>query len=136
MESAQCLLPDLQITQEFWGHAVLTAAHIHNRLPSRNHDNTSPIEFWTGKAPTIGHFRVFGSTAWVHVPKERRRKLDAKSIKGILVGYEEEAGTKVYRVYDPEAKRVLVSRDVIIDESTELSPTRTTDIPVQQARIE
>ena len=94
MESAQCLLQDLQITHPLWGHAVLTATHIHNRLPSWSHNNTSPIEFWTRHALTIGHFRVFGSMAWVHVPKERWRKLDPKSIEGILVGYEEEAGTK------------------------------------------
>jgi len=38
------------------------------------------------------------------------------SVKGILVGYEKDAGTKVYRVYDPESKRLVLSRDVIIDE--------------------
>ena len=31
--------------------------------------------------------RVFGSIAYVHVPKEKRRKLDAKAKKCILVGY-------------------------------------------------
>ena len=35
MESARCLLLDLQSTHQLWGYAVLTAAHIHNRLPSR-----------------------------------------------------------------------------------------------------
>ena len=136
MESARYLLLDLQITHEFWGDAVLTGAHIHNRILSQSHNNTSPIVFWTGKAPTIGHFRVFGSTDWVHVPKERRRKQDAKSIRGILVGCEEEAGTKVYRIYDRETKRVLVFRDVIIDESTVPSPNNSSDNPAEKTKIE
>jgi len=116
MEGARCLLEDAKISKEFWGHAVLTAAHIHNRLPSGSHKSISPIEHGTGRTPSIGHLRIWGSTTWVHIPKERRRKLDPKSVKGILVGYEEDAGTKVYRVYDPESKRLLLSRDVIIDE--------------------
>ena len=136
METARCLLQDLQITHKFWGYAVLTAAHIHNRIPSQSHNDTSPMEFWTGQPPTIGHLHVFGSTAWVHVPKEKRRKLEAKSIKGIFVGYEEEAGTKVYRIYDPKAKQVMVARDVIIDESNNVSPDTVTDNLGQKTTID
>jgi len=116
MEGARCLLEDAKISKEFWGHAVLTAARIHNRLPSASHKGISPMEHWTGNAPSIGHLCIWGSTTWVHIPKERRRKLDPKSVKAILVGYEEDAGTKVYRVYDPESKRLVLSQDVIIDE--------------------
>jgi len=136
METARCLLLDSQISFEFWGHAVLTAAHVHNRLPSRSHNNTSPIAFWTGKEPSIGHLRVFGSTAWLHIPKEKRRKLAAKSLKGILVGYEEEAGSKVYRVYDTQSKRVLLSRDVIIDEAGDTGEKKSTQRTSQKTRID
>lgn len=88
MESARCILEDAKLDKGFWGYAVLTAAHIHNRLPSRSHDNLTPLEHWTGNAPGIGHLRVFGSTAWAHIPKETRQKLDPKSVKCVLVGYE------------------------------------------------
>ena len=40
-----------------------------------------------GRKPNLQHLRVFGSIAYVHVPKEKRRKLDAKSEKCILVYY-------------------------------------------------
>jgi len=73
------------------------------------------MEHWIGKALTLGHLSIWGSTKWVHIPNERRRKLDAKSVKGILVGYEQDAGTKLYRVYDPGSKRLLLSWYVIID---------------------
>ena len=118
MESARCILEDSKIGNEFWGHAVLTAAHIHNRLPSRSHEDKSPVEHWTGRVPEIGHLRVFGSTTWVHVQSEKRQKLDSKSIECLLVGYEEDAGTRVYRLYGTLKRKVILSRDVIIDKSS------------------
>jgi len=118
MENARWILEDLHLGKEFGGYAVLTAAHIHNRLPSRtgSHSNISPLEHWTSKQPEIGQLRVFGCTTWVHVPGEKRQKLDPKSVRCLLVGYEEDAGTQVYRLYNPENSKILVSRDVIIDE--------------------
>jgi len=118
MEDARCILEDSQLGKEFWGYAVLNATHIHNRLPSRSHNNISPLQHWTGKIPEIGHLRIFGSTTWMHVPSERRQKLDPKSIRCVLVGYEEDAGSRVYSQYNPITKKVVVSRDVIIDESS------------------
>jgi hypothetical protein len=38
--------------------------------------------------PTVSHMRVFGSTAYIHVPKEKRNKLDPVSTKGVFLGYE------------------------------------------------
>lgn len=46
----------------------------------------------------------------VHIPKEKRRKWDKKSIKLTFVGYDE--GIKGYRCIDQESKKVIFSRDV------------------------
>ena len=123
MENARCILEDSQLGKEFWGYAVLTVGHVHNRLPSRSHNHISPLEHWTGKLPEIGHLRVFGSTTWVHIPTEKRQKLDPKSVRCVLVGYEEDAGSRVYRLYDPIGKKIMLSRDVIVDESSTTSDT-------------
>jgi len=117
MESARYMLEDSRLGNEFWGQAVLAAAHVHNHLPSRSYNDMAPLEYWTGKPPGIGHMRIVGSSTWGHVPKEKRQMLDRKSIKCILIGYEESAGSRVYRVYDAEKKRIFCSRDVIIDQS-------------------
>jgi hypothetical protein len=55
---------------------------------------------------------VFGCTAYV--PKEKMRQLDDKSVKCIFIGYSIE--TRSYRLYDPQEKHIIVSRDVIFDE--------------------
>ena len=51
----------------------------------------------------------------MHVAKEKRRKLDAKSEKCIRVGYSDKQ--KGYKCYNPQTKLVRVSRDVVFDES-------------------
>ena len=45
----------------------------------------SPEELYFGKKPSLAHLRVFGSIAYVHVSKDKWRKLDAKAEKCILV---------------------------------------------------
>ena len=47
----------------------------------------SPHELYFKWKPNLANLRVFGSIAYVHVPNEKRKKLDAKGDKYILVGY-------------------------------------------------
>jgi hypothetical protein len=58
---------------------------------------------------------VFGSIVYVHIPKEKWKKLDAKAEKCILVSYSDEQ--KGYKCYNPRTKQACVSRDVVFDES-------------------
>uniref|UniRef100_A0AAV1VKE3 Retroviral polymerase SH3-like domain-containing protein n=1 Tax=Peronospora matthiolae TaxID=2874970 RepID=A0AAV1VKE3_9STRA len=57
--------------------------------------------------------------------KENRLKWDPKAGAGMLVGYEE--ASKAYQVYDVEAGKVVVNRDVNFDESTCGLPPPITD---------
>jgi len=118
MENAHSILEEAQPGTEFLGQAVLTAAHIHNDLFSRSHKDMVPLEYRTGKPPGVAHLRVFCSTTWVHIPKEKRPKLDPKSVKYIPEGYEGSSGSREYRPYEPKENRMLTSRNVVVDGST------------------
>lgn len=59
--------------------------------------------------------KVFGSLCFVHIPKIHRHKLESKTKKAILVGYDNQ--TKGYCVYDPELCKVLITRDIVCDET-------------------
>ena len=59
------------------------------------------------------HVRVFGSLCFKHVPDEKRKKLQDKSVPMILVGYHP---TGAYRLLEPLSKKIFISRDVVIDE--------------------
>jgi hypothetical protein len=50
----------------------------------------------------------------MHIPDEERTKLEPKSRKCIFLGYDMES--KAYRLYDPEARKVRLSRDVVFQE--------------------
>lgn len=113
VEKARCLLFDADLNKSFWAEAVNTAVYLRNRSIASGIQKT-PYEAWHNKKPDVGHIRIFGSDAMVHVPKARRTKFDKKSEKMILVGFSD--NVKGYRLYCPETKKVITSRDVIIIE--------------------
>ena len=59
--------------------------------------------------------RVFGCQAYAHIPKDERHKFDPKAKRCIFLGYGE--NTKGYRLYDIVKKKVIISRDVVFDET-------------------
>ena len=56
---------------------------------------------------------MFGCVGHVHIPDVKRTKLEDKSMNCILLGVSDES--KGYRLYDPVAKKIIVSRDVVFD---------------------
>ena len=71
-------------------------------------------EAWPGRKPRISHLKVFGSLAFVWIPDASCTKLDAKSQKLMLVGYN--SLHKAYCLIDIETSRLIYSRDVVLDE--------------------
>ena len=61
------------------------------------------------------YFRVFGCIGHIHVPHEKRTKMDPRSTKCILLGIGEE--TKGYIMYNPVTKKLIISSDVIFEEN-------------------
>eukprot|EP00253_Pinus_taeda_P017725 PITA_17725 len=86
MEMTRSMLSGARSGQEFWAEAVDTACYLVNRSPSLALEDRTPQEVWTGKKPSLSHLRVFGCDAYVHVPKEKRTKLDSKYEKCIFIG--------------------------------------------------
>jgi transposase InsO family protein len=112
----RCLLMDKSLPAHLWGEAVKTASDLLNLRSTKSHPDKTPEELFTGKKPSISHLKVFGSPVFVHTTKPSRSKLDPRSEKCILLSFDTEA--KAYRCYRPSTKRVLVSRDVTVDETS------------------
>ena len=108
------MLSNANLPPKFWTEALSTAAYLRNRSPTKVVRGMTPQKAWTGAKPQVDHLRVFGCRAFVHVPKDERKKLGSKSKKCILLGYG--TTTKGYHLYDPLKKRVLFSRDVIFND--------------------
>ncbi|KAM1746060.1 hypothetical protein ACFX11_012725 [Malus domestica] len=116
VEMAKSMLHDKGMPYYMWAEAVHTAVYILNRCPTRSLDNITPFEAYSGRKPGIAHLKIFGSVCYVHIPAELRHKLEAKSLKGVFIGYAR--CEKGYRVFDPLSKRVILSRDVVFDEDS------------------
>ncbi|KAJ4716700.1 Retrovirus-related Pol polyprotein from transposon TNT 1-94 [Melia azedarach] len=114
---ARSMLKSKRLPKEFWAEAVSTAVYLSNRSPIRSVWGKTPQEAWCGRKPGISHFRVFGSVAHVHVPDERRTKLDDKSESFIFIGYD--SSSKGYKLYNPNSKKIVISRDIIFDKEGE-----------------
>ena len=82
-----------------------TTCYLVNRSPSSAFEDKTPQEVWTGKKPSLSHLRVFGCDAYVHVPKEKRTKLDSKSEKCIFIGYKD--GLMGYKIWNPVTRKVV-----------------------------
>ena len=92
----------------------------------------TPEECFSGKKPEVGHFRIFGSLTYSHVPSEKRTKLEPTAKKGIFVGYDETA--KTFRIYLPSQRKVVVRRDVKFDEERAFRRSRESEQGEQQVR--
>ena len=90
------------------------ACYLVNRSPSSTLEDKTPHEVWTGKKHSLSHLRVFGCDAYVHVPKEKRSKLDNKYKRCIFIRYKD--GLKGYKLWNPETRKVVYSRDVMFRE--------------------
>ena len=90
--------------------------YVQNRTPHRVLENKTHEEVFSGKKPEIIHHKIFGCPVYIHIPKEKRTKLDPLGKKGIFVGYSE--SLKAYRIYFPGFKKIDINRDVIFDEES------------------
>lgn len=110
------MLKEKHLPHEFWAEAVFTATYLLNRCPTKRLEAITPEEAWSGSKPSVKHMRIFGSLCYRHIPEQNRRKLDSRSQAMVLIGYHR---TGAYKLYDPVQRKVVISNDVIVDETKE-----------------
>jgi len=115
VECARTMLHAKNLPKKLWAEAVNTAVYILNRTSVKAGKDITPYEAWHQRKPELSHTRIFGSDAYVHINKQFRRKLDKKAKKLILVGYQAESQN--YRLWDSTTDKIVISRDVVFNES-------------------
>ena len=114
MNMVRCMLSTRSVPKTFWPEAVNWAVYLLNRCPTHAVKNVTPQEAWSGIKPCIKHLRVWGCLSHVHIPDATRGKLDDKSFPCIMLGVSDES--KVYQLFDPKTKRIVISKDVMFEE--------------------
>ena len=59
-----------------WAEATRTAMYVQDNISHNAIGNMTPEENFTGKKPEVSHLKKFGCPVFVHIPKEKRSKLD------------------------------------------------------------
>jgi IS30 family transposase len=90
-----------------WVEGCNTTVYLQNRSPHQTLEGKTPEEAFIGSRLEIGHPKIFGCPVYIHIPVEKRTKLQPSWERGILVGYSEDS--KVYRVFLPDQCKTLVS---------------------------
>ena len=73
------MLSEAKLPNHYWGEALYTVVHVLNLTPTVALNSEVPDKIWFGKNVKYDHLRVFGCKAFMHIPKDERSKLDAKS---------------------------------------------------------
>lgn len=113
VECARSMLEHASLPRRFWAEAVVHAARIRNSFFCPRDQSRSSLEIMSGVKPDVRYFRTFGCLAWHHIPKELRKKLDAKSELGVVIGCMENSQ---YKLWIPSRNVAIVSRDVTVVE--------------------
>ena len=61
--------------------------HVKKSCPHRVRGMSTPEEYFTGKKPDISHLKIFGSSIYIHVIEDARKKMEPIAEVGIFVGY-------------------------------------------------
>ena len=105
------MLSDAKLPKSLWAEVMRTAVDLINISHSTPVDGTVPERVWSRKDVSCKHLRVFSCKTYVHIPKDKRSKLDDKAKECILFGCgHEEFG---YRLWDPETIKLIRSIDVV-----------------------
>jgi GAG-pre-integrase domain len=120
---ATAMLHDAGLPLFLWPLALQHAIYLRNRSPIERLGFTTPIERITNRKPDLSHLRIFGSTVYYHIPKQKRVQSEhftPHGKKGILVGFDP-ISTKTVKIW------ILGTRQVIVETSDKYDGEDPTD---------
>ena len=113
-EGITAMLTEAHLPASYWGYALATMVHIHNRSPTSALTAMTPYECIYGHKPNVSHLRIFGCLAYVNVQKDKRKGLQSHTQKCIFVGYPGQY--KGWRFLDLQTRKELISDTAVFDE--------------------
>ena len=87
MKAVRAMIHDQDLPMHLWAEATRTTIYVQNRISHSAIGNKNPEEKFTGENLEVSHLKIFSCPVYLHVPKEKRSKLDPSRKKGIFVGY-------------------------------------------------
>jgi len=123
------MMCDQDLPTSLWEGATSTTVYIKNKSPHAILGEKTPKEAFTGEKPKVGHSRIFECPIYIHVPKEKRTKMEPFGKKGTFVGYSETS--KAYRIYVPGQRHIKVSKDVTFHEEDSFKQSKELQLDIE-----
>ncbi|PCD22316.1 hypothetical protein AU210_016105 [Fusarium oxysporum f. sp. radicis-cucumerinum] len=118
----------LAITNDNWGFTTRYIQSDGEKVQRKQWQ--TPFEMVHGRKPNLSNLKIIGSLAYVLIKNKKARpakaKLQENALMGWLVGLD---ATNIYKVWVPHLDRVIVSRDVQVDEKVMYDPQLATTLP-------
>ncbi|GAA0159187.1 hypothetical protein LIER_16024 [Lithospermum erythrorhizon] len=114
-EKLRCLLFQSQMPNVLWVEALHYVVYLINRLPSTSLNNATLYHLLFKQQPDYSMIKTFGCLCYPHLTKQINSKYSPRTLPCIFLGVS--PIHKGYRCYNPEAKKVLVSRHVSFSET-------------------
>jgi transposase InsO family protein len=118
LEVVKTMIHDQDLPMCLWEEVAMAVVYVQNRLSHSALGLKTLEEMFTKKKPKVSHLKIFGCPVFIHIPKEKRNKLDPSGKKRIFVGYCEVS--KAFRIYISGQHHIEISRDVTFYEDAVL----------------
>jgi hypothetical protein len=118
LEVVKTMIHDQDLPMCLREKVATTSVYVQNRLSHSALGLKTPEEMFTGKKPEVSHLKIFGCPVFIHIPKEKKNKLDPLGKKGIFVGYCEVS--KAFIIYIAGQHHIEINKDVTFDEDATL----------------
>ncbi|CAI7914827.1 unnamed protein product [Closterium sp. NIES-54] len=110
IEGRRTMLVDSSLPLRFWPLAIRHATIIKNRVLTHvGAQHCVPMEKWSGKKPLVDILCVFECMGLMHVPKEKRDKLQAAAVWAVHFGLARVS--KGWLMWDPKSNTIFTTRD-------------------------
>ncbi|KAL4038497.1 hypothetical protein IC575_002118 [Cucumis melo] len=116
VEVAPSLMLSTSLPSYLWGDAILTAAHLINRMSSRILHLRTPLDCLKESYPSTRlvsevPLRVFGCTAYVHNFGPNQTKFTHRAQACVFVGYP--LHQRGYKCFHPPSRKYFVTMDLL-----------------------
>ena len=106
-----------RLNKSFWAEAIVYASHFINGLSSTAMGEKTPLDIWSGEAAQDYRLlQVFESSTYFSV---KNGKVNPRAKKFVFLGVKR--NMKGYKLWDPENKKIVLSRCATFDEASLLS---------------
>ena len=109
------MLKEKGLPKQFWAEAVACSTYLLNRCPTKQVKGMIPQKAWSGYTPKSYTYEFLGVLHMLKYLKSKGRSLTIMVKNAFFIRYSEES--KAYKLYNPLTKKLVVSRDVVFNET-------------------